>query len=58
VTPTAEQVERAAIAALGEFCRPTLTVRWNELQPVAKEKWRRIARAALTANDVEPEEVT
>jgi hypothetical protein len=44
-------VEAAAIAALAEYCRPTINVSWSELQAAAKAKWLRITRAALAARD-------
>lgn len=47
--PSDEVVDAATIAALGVFCKPQINVEWYELQPLAKSKWRAIARAALAA---------
>jgi hypothetical protein len=38
-----------AQAALSVFCEPTISVAWVELQPAAKQKWTKIARAAHAA---------
>ena len=42
-------VEAAAKGGLAEFCQPRIAVSWSELQPAAKAKWTKIARAALRA---------